>query len=796
MSGAQAHEPRQALAGALCAVLVALLPVRLLLAADAPPAAAGTAAAAANQAGEFEAMVLEVRANSQAAQEMLVVLRDGAGNFWLEEDDFSRLRLRLPEVAAHQQDGRRYFPLSAIAGVVATLDAPRSRLELVFPAAAFVQAKMSAPVSDSGYFSASSAGLLFNYQLYGQHVQSDWSGGALTDLAFFSRFGVLDNTVAMREAGGSIDSTRLETTFTRDFPDRLVTLRLGDAITTPGSWGSALRFAGVQFGRNFAIRPDLVTAPLLSASGNAVVPSMVDVFVNQQHVYSSQVQPGPFTIENLPVVSGTGDVQVVVRDALGRQQVLSQRFYSSPSLLARGLDQYSLSLGAVRQNFTQESFDYGSLVGAADYRRGLTNSITAEGHAEFVQGGARALGATLAARLWRLGVASITVARGGDSASSGWLRGISWERQGMRFSMGASLEQVSDGYRQVAQLAAGTARLKLRGTAHAGLGLGLAGNLSMVYARRDYRGLESDQSLGITHFMQVGRGTLSTLVTRGLGSARSTSAFIGYTLSLGPRRSMEASSETLRSRMEDRDDLRASILQSLPVGEGSGWRLSASQKGSYDALWQQRLRTMDVEVQASRNFGQSGQNINVRGGATWLDGTLRAARSVDGSFAVVDLNGLSDVPVYVENQFVARTDARGRAVLNNLLPYQTNRVSIDPVELPLDASIESRTIVVQPGWRSGVVARFPVERVHPGLFRLVRPDGSVVPAGAAVRFNGADFVVAKDGVTYVTTLDHGSAGVARWEGGQCEFRLEPPNSGDPLTDLGDVTCRSGTGNAR
>ena len=131
MSGAQAHEPRQALAGALCAVLVALLPVRLLLAADAPPAAAGTAAAAANQAGEFEAMVLEVRANSQAAQEMLVVLRDGAGNFWLEEDDFSRLRLRLPEVAAHQQDGRRYFPLSAIAGVVATLDAPRSRLELV-----------------------------------------------------------------------------------------------------------------------------------------------------------------------------------------------------------------------------------------------------------------------------------------------------------------------------------------------------------------------------------------------------------------------------------------------------------------------------------------------------------------------------------------------------------------------------------------------------------------------------------------------------------------------------------------
>ncbi len=107
----------------------------------------------------------------------------------------------------------------------------------------------------------------------------------------------------------------------------------------------------MRFARNFGIRPDLVTTPLLTASGSAVVPSAVDVFVNNQRVYSQQVQPGPFTIDQLPAVTGAGDVNIVVRDALGREQVLTQSFYSSPVLLAAGLNQYSFAAGKIRENY-------------------------------------------------------------------------------------------------------------------------------------------------------------------------------------------------------------------------------------------------------------------------------------------------------------------------------------------------------------------------------------------------------------------------------------------------------------
>ena len=95
-----------------------------------------------------------------------------------------------------------------------------------------------------------------------------------------------------------------------------------------------------------------------------------------------------------------------------------------------------------------------------------------------------------------------------------------------------------------------------------------------------------------------------------------------------------------------------------------------------------------------------------------------------------------------------------------------------------------------PPYRSGVIARFPVERVHSGTFRLVTEDGKPVPVGARVTLQGAQFPVVLDGVVYVTGYDHGVAAEAVWDGGRCNFRLEPPPPGDPLPDMGTVQCHS------
>jgi len=83
-------------------------------------------------------------------------------------------------------------------------------------------------------------------------------------------------------------------------------LIVGDAITLPGAWGSSVRFGGMQFGSNFQLRPDLITYPLQAFSGAAVVPSTVDVFVNGNRIATQAVQPGPFSISDVPLVTGSG----------------------------------------------------------------------------------------------------------------------------------------------------------------------------------------------------------------------------------------------------------------------------------------------------------------------------------------------------------------------------------------------------------------------------------------------------------------------------------------------------------
>lgn len=783
-----AHQSVVAVRTGTCLILA------LLLASPAAPRVAHAAAATTETGDTLREEVLEIQLNEQSSGDMLVVLRDAAGSFWIEDSDFGRLRLPVPRTPARDFEGRHLHALNDIAGAQLRLDAARQQLVVRLPASAFLPERFTAPARTVGTPDPSATGAFLNYQLSGQRIGAQNTGGAYAELGLFGRPGVLTSSQVVRYTDERTDQVRLDTTFTRDFPDNLQTLNLGDAVSDPGSWGNAVRFAGIRFARNFAIRPDLVTTPLLTASGVAVVPSSVDVFVNNQRVLTQQVQPGPFTIDNLPSVTGAGNVRVQIRDALGREQTLVQPFYAGPSLLAAGLTQYAVDLGQLRQNYGLSSFDYGPWVGSASLRHGLTDAFTAEGHVEFEQDAAHAAGVNLASRLGAAGIAAVTAAYGGDAQSSGWLGGLSFEHRGSLGSLSASASYATSGYRQVGDTAISGERPKLRTAVQAGLYLGSAGSLSAAYAYRTFPTLPTERSASLTHSLRLGdTGYLQLTVSRNTGLLGSTSAFLTFTMALGPRRTLETMATGSRGDAAGNDELRATLFEAAPVGAGSGWRLGATTAGNYDADWQRHFDTVDLELESARNFNQTGQSVQLRGSATLLGGELRAARSIDGSFALVDLGGIPDVPVYLENHIITRTDDKGMAMLHNLQPYVTNRISIEPADVPIDTSLAARVLVVQPAFRSGVIARFPVEHVSPGVFRLVQADGQPVPAGARVTFNGGSFTVAMDGLTYVTTYDHGTSGIADWSGGRCTFRLEPPPAHDPQPDLGTIACRAPQG---
>ena len=743
--------------------------------------------------------VMEVTSSAAEPGEMTVVLRGPEGQIYLEESDFARLRLHLPAAAPYLHEGHRFFDPRAIKGCTVSIDEAAQRAVVAAPASSLDTTHLSAAERRSPDITPASPGAFLNYQLSAQQIAGQNTGGAFAELGLFAGAGVLTSTTVARYGGIDNQLVRLDTTYTRDFPATLDTLNIGDAISDGGSWGNAVRYAGVRFSRNFGLRPDLLTTPLLATSGTATVPSTVDVFVNNQLVTSSQLPPGPFVIDRLPTVSGTGDVSVVVRDALGREQVLTQSFYTSAALLAAGLSQYSVNVGKIRDDYGLESNQYGPVLGEVSYRRGITDSITLEGHGEYLAGEAHAAGLNATFGIGRIGVVNFTAATGGDASGTGFLSGVGIEHRGTNTSFIASSQWASRDFSQVGEPLDPDMRVRQRSLLQTGMGLGRFGSLSLAYVRQTYRDSPTQQTVGLTHSISFGRvGSLNLTLTQTRTAAQlstpaqnSTSAYLIFVLPLDFRRAVTLTSVGGSGPGAPSNEVVASLTQSPPVGPGSGYRLSASTAGNYDADWRQQFHSADLELEVARNQGIDGRSAYLSGAMTFLDGQLNTTRSVNGSFAMVDVAGLADVPVYVENQLTAHTDASGKALLYNLRPYEANRISITPEDLPLDTTIAASSTVMAPPYRSGVIARFPVERVHSGTFRLITDDGKPVPVGATVTLQGAQFPVVIDGMVYVTGYDHGVAAEANWSGGHCSFRLEPPPPDDPLPDMGTIQCHEG-----
>src|SRR3984885_3857901 len=411
--------------------------------------AASTAMAA--DAPQLTEAVLEVTLRDGEPGEMVVVLRGPAGQLYLEESDFARLRLRLPPTAPYVHEGRRFFDPKAVKGCKVTIDEASQRAVITVPPTSLDTTHLSAAERRSPDITPASPGAFLNYQLSAQQIDGQNIGGAFAELGVFAGAGVLTSPAVARYGNDDNQLVRLDTTYTRDFPAMLETLNLGDDISDGGSWGNAVRYAGLRWSRNFGLRPDLLTTPLLATSGTATVPSTVDVFVNNQLVTSSQLPPGPFVIDRLPTVSGTGDVSVVVRDALGREQVLTQSFYTSTTLLARGLSQYSVNVGSVRDDYGLESNHYGGMLSELSYRRGITDAITLEGHAEYLSGDSHAAGLNAAFALGQIGVMNFTAANGGDASGSGTLGGVGFEHRGTNTSFVVDERWASSGFSQVGE---------------------------------------------------------------------------------------------------------------------------------------------------------------------------------------------------------------------------------------------------------------------------------------------------------------------------------------------------------
>ena len=781
----------------------------------------------ASAAGD-QTLLLEVVINGYSTGKIgEFVLRDGA--LFARRAELADVGLRVPESVQETKDG--LIGVAALAGVTAVLDQATQTLSIKADADHLMPELLkTAQATGEKVPVESGTGLTLDYDMTGTAVGGQHLGIGSLDMRAFSPWGVVSSGAlvyagATPSGSGGYSAIRLDSTYVYSDPDVLRRYSLGDFINGGLSWTRPVRLGGAQINSDFSMRPDLVTFPLPSVGGTAAVPSTIDVLVNGAQLLTRQVQPGPFQIPQLPVITGAGTVTMTVTDALGRQVATTLPFYTSANLLAPGLQTYSAEAGAVRRNWGLVSDDYGDIAASGTYRRGLSSNVTVEIHTEGTKGQFMG-GAGVLVNVFNLGVVNVAAAASTGSARTGTQFSVGAQRTGRVFSLGASAIIASRNFRDIAAMN-GDPVPRSQLSANAGLSLGRFGSIGVAYTAIDrdaspapitffappgtflstssapggtlttngnlitYQPAEHSHILSASYSLQIGNVALYATGYHDFASSNSNGILFGVTVPLGSRSSANVSGGTGSTGRY----VQAQAIQSaVNVGDW-GYQVYGAAgnpdhefaEGQYKSPWGL------VSAGIDRLGTQTTLRAEAQGALSYADGSVFASNTINDSFGIVDTNGAKGIRVYEENREVGRTDSSGRLLVPDLRSFDINHIGVEPSDIPADASVPYVNRDVRPQDRSGVVVRFPVKTSHGALVRLVDDAGLPLPVGSTATLDAtkATVPVGYDGDAYVEDLSptNNSLTVQRPDGRRCVAVFAYTAKAGEIPSIGPLRCR-------
>jgi outer membrane usher protein len=631
-------------------------------------------------------------------------------------------------------------------------------------------------------------------------------------------FGALFETAAGIDDDGAITPGLTSLTFDQVRGRRRWVL--GDTIGRSTTLGSAPVVGGFSVSTQQDLDPYYAIYPAPQIRGAVRTPSTADVYVDGRLVSSVRLPPGRFTLSDLPIETGVGNVRVILRDAFGRQETINLGFYLSTQLLKRGEQDYSYVAGLERTS-SGTTIEYGRLIGTAVHTVGVTDWLTigfqGEGAEDLAMGGAG-----LHARLWRLGtfgaegLASQTADEGHGYAVTGVYSFLSnWFSTEMRGTwIGPKYQNLfltpADRAQVSADASASTA-LGRFGSLTVGWTLGgpeaitarisqidpdLIGRLPEELKRnlQDALATQHDKLWRLGYNLNLtSRTQLSLNATRvdKAGSSVAWEGFASLTVALGWRTiasaltTVDADGEALTS---------LNLQRSLPLGPGFGFRLDADANDPYRSTGifevQSRRGILGVRADASKD-AQTVGTLNLAGSLVAIGGEVLLSRPVDDGFALVKVPQSRGVRVLANNQPVGRTGRRGTLFVPDLRSYLSNPIGIVQDDLPVEVKLGAVSQDIAVPYRGGAVVVFEASVIRALTGRLdvagTAPEyGTLTVTVGATAFSSP---LNARGEFYFEDLPPGDhPGVATWSGRSCRATIRMPDKAPPMTDAGVVTC--------
>ena len=742
-------------------------------------------------------MIFEIKINGRPASEFAHVVQMDDGKLYASADLFHQWRLPVPEFGGRRYGGETVYRLDRLDGVTWQINPTEQILNLTAAPSSFTQTLISAQTRPQVNAEEPAPGLFFNHQLVFSHLDRTSGLAGLFEPGFFSPLGVATSRFAARDFTTAAAPIRLDTKLVREFPSRMATLTVGDSFSSINPWARQVTYGGIRWASDFSTQPAFVPIVLPNLAGQAAQPSTVDIFVNGVRTSQTHVDPGPFAINSVPVITGQGEVQMVVTDVLGRQQIITQPYISARELLRPGVNEYTYEAGILRRNFGVVSSQYGSLFLDGQHRHGFTDRFTLDGRIE--ASGKEQTGSIGAEYgLLPLGTIGGGVAGSESALGPGALGYLLLQRRARLLGISASVQVASSTFQQLG-MAPGERAPKVQAQLQLSESLGRRSSFSVGYLRQQNRSFlsatqpQKPDFAGITsaYTLRVGsRVYLSAAANLSQSFKNASSATLSLIIPLGGR---TIASATSNIREDGTHTSTIQYTQQPPIGTGFGYRVrtDVADQNRYDAGLTYQSNSGALDVEASEIHSQVSSRITETGSVVMMHGQFVPAPWLNSSFAVVQVPDSSGVRVFANNQYIASTSRRGLVVLPVLAPYNRNTVRLDDQGVPLDVGVDLDEKTVVPRSRTGVFLKFNTTHVAGALFALVTEKGDPIPAGAEVTVEGADtvYTVALRGEVYIPDVSFPARLRVRWTGQSCVANIENNESREPLPKIGPVTCK-------
>jgi outer membrane usher protein len=139
--------------------------------------------------------------------------------------------------------------------------------------------------------------------------------------------------------------------------------------------------------------------------------------------------------------------------------------------------------------------------------------------------------------------------------------------------------------------------------------------------------------------------------------------------------------------------------------------------------------TLSASASSASAYKQASASIS--GGVVGYAGGVAFTPQVGDTVAIVEAKDAAGARI--PNSVGGRVSAGGRAVVANLMPFESNQIEIDPKGLPMNVELKSTTERVTPTLGAVVKVSFETENLgRAAVFRVKTGDGRPLPFGADV----------------------------------------------------------------